>query len=544
MKMMKKLGICALAVLLSIGLGSCSDDEYQSRLKELILPTNVSFDADDGDIEDAGAPEPYTKTFRNEDLSNYEVTSDKTWCSVSIDYLTSTITITAEVNNTFEERSATITFSDKFDRTVSRSFPVTQKQNDCIRVTDKENTYEVATEGGQVVINLESNVTYSVRVQNADWITVGGNGTRGLQTSRVILDVAKNTTESARSAQVYIVNETSGIQAVVFIKQAFSAYLTVLNSQYTVDEKAQDINIYVQTNISFDCYIEDETWLRKAGSRETINDNTVCQKISVSVFTEKTPSRTSKVSIENKSQQQTSLVTITQTRNLYIQESSITIMSGSPQKLTLYNSNNQAVLWTTSDEKVATVDDEGRVTGVDAGVATITVTSSDGQHTDHVTVIVEKPVDLSDKIIHQWQTTYTPYDGVGILSRLECTISNNSTYDLLIKKATLYCDNVVMSDVTYDEANGGFAVGKSMSFKADVPIEFSRDTLVNDTTITEEGDTTITPRTIPGSAIKNTHRYVLAWEYTYSHETFTYRCEYPERSSANARRKAIRKVRR
>ena len=37
MKKVSYLGICVLALMLGLGLGSCSKDEYHSRLEELII---------------------------------------------------------------------------------------------------------------------------------------------------------------------------------------------------------------------------------------------------------------------------------------------------------------------------------------------------------------------------------------------------------------------------------------------------------------------------------------------------------------------------
>ena len=56
---------------------------------------------------------------------------------------------------------------------------------------------------------------------------------------------------------------------------------------------------------------------------------------------------------------------------------------------------NKAVTWLSSDEKVATVDDTGKVTAVNAGEAKITVTTDDGGFTAECTVTVSPaPVDV------------------------------------------------------------------------------------------------------------------------------------------------------
>ena len=52
------------------------------------------------------------------------------------------------------------------------------------------------------------------------------------------------------------------------------------------------------------------------------------------------------------------------------------------------NATNQEVTWTSNEEKVATVDESGKVVAVAPGTATITVTTKDGSKTDTCTVVV------------------------------------------------------------------------------------------------------------------------------------------------------------
>jgi hypothetical protein len=542
MKIGKFFGISMLMLVLSIGFASCNKDEYESRIHELLIDSKkLVFEAD----EESGELTS-TLTFRNEDLSNYMANTDVNWCFVMIDPEASTITITVNENDTFEERKANVTLLDLKDGVSSRTFVVTQHQNDVVRVVDGEGPiYEVDTDGGQVVIHLESNVSYQVNIpSNVDWITLSaGNGTRGLQQSQVVLDVAKNTSEQARSAQIDIRDETSGAMTVVRITQSFRAYLKVLEKNFTVDELGGDISVYVQTNISFDFYtVPEDSWVKKKGNRERIDDNTVCQIVNIAPFNEKSPKRTSSLSVENASFGEQVTVKITQTRNLYIQESSIKLLTGASQKLSLYNANSEAVYWKSEDENVATVDDEGTVIGVGAGTTSIWVYSSDGSHSDNVSVIVEKPTDLKEQISYQWQQGYTPVDDVSVLTSLTCTITNNSEYDLLGIKATLYCDDVVTTKWEFNDVTGPWAVGQELTVKIEIPVEYEEDSVVRDTIENEDGTMMIHETTIPGKPKENTHQYLLVWEYKHSSEIFTYSCYYPEKA-ATARKQYARRNR-
>ena len=147
MKIVKCLGICLFAILVSTGFESCGEEEYVSRLRELILK-DMTFEPN----EDAGAMSR-TSTFRNEDLSNYQAVADKAWCHVSIDVSKSQMTVTVDENTSGDERKATVTITDVKQPTVSRTFSVTQKQNNVIRVS--ETYYKVETKGGQFEIIVE-----------------------------------------------------------------------------------------------------------------------------------------------------------------------------------------------------------------------------------------------------------------------------------------------------------------------------------------------------------------------------------------------------
>ena len=52
------------------------------------------------------------------------------------------------------------------------------------------------------------------------------------------------------------------------------------------------------------------------------------------------------------------------------------------------NADDQVVTWSSDDSTVASVDTSGKVTGVNAGSATITVTTHDGSFTDTCAVTV------------------------------------------------------------------------------------------------------------------------------------------------------------
>ena len=69
--------------------------------------------------------------------------------------------------------------------------------------------------------------------------------------------------------------------------------------------------------------------------------------------------------------------------------------------------DNTQVIWKSSDEKVATVDEKGKVTAVGNGTATITVTSVSGNYTATVAVTVKIPVEIERITIEAEKETLT-----------------------------------------------------------------------------------------------------------------------------------------
>ncbi len=76
-----------------------------------------------------------------------------------------------------------------------------------------------------------------------------------------------------------------------------------------------------------------------------------------------------------------------------LNKATLSINTGASEPLTATvspdNATNKAVTWKSSDDTVATVDENGNVTGVKKGTATITVTTADGGFTDTCDVTVE-----------------------------------------------------------------------------------------------------------------------------------------------------------
>ncbi len=537
-----------LAAVLGMSVQSCSKDDYQSRIKELIInENNYKFDSDGGS---------YEKEYRGEDLSCYKITSNADWCKASIDFAKSTMTVIVDENETFDPRTATVTISDIVDGVSKRSFTVSQGQCDAIQTG--ENSYTVKTDGGTVSIKLLTNVSYKVAVTYdevaKDWITVRSQ-TRGLVEKTVELDVAKNTSQKVRNASVRIYDEKSGVEDRVLITQEFTDYMDIDPIEYEIDERGGIVSVNVKSNADWDCFVEPEdTWVKKQ-TVKTVSDEIKTQSFTISPFTEKKAKRVTIVSFSNYFDKEID-VTITQTHYLYFEDSSVELMKGESKTLTPVNVKKWGLTWSSSDESVATVDENGKVTGVAGGGAVITVTSEDGNHTDQIAISVQEPKDLKDNLVGSHEAEYKYEDGVKVLSSLAYTITNNSEYTIGLNEVTLYCDGNPIDGKTPNRSiSAGGSYTSTFLIKTEyeeIPDNPEEEEKPSDGESTEENSTdessngsragTRDDSETKGKPKVNTHKYYVVWDYTYGGKPFKF--TYPESietTKASTRRASTRR---
>ncbi len=82
--------------------------------------------------------------------------------------------------------------------------------------------------------------------------------------------------------------------------------------------------------------------------------------------------------------------------NVTLNKTTLTLMAGESQTLIAtvqpQEATNKTVIWSSSDKSIATVDNNGLVTAIKEGKATITVTTKDGNKTANCSVIVKAKV--------------------------------------------------------------------------------------------------------------------------------------------------------
>ena len=450
MKTMKSLGYFLMLAVLGIVLSSCGED-YESRLPELLIK-DMSFEA-------SSSSQTQSQQFRNEDMSNFSITTDASWCTAKIDYDTSTINVTVNARgmsedtdaDPYSDRSCVVTITDVRSNNV-RSFNVSQKQVDEIKIG--QNEYQAQHVGGDVTIELQKNVDYTVVIPaDATWITENKAAkTRGLEKASVVLTIAPNNSGSYRSAKVIIKSNNDKIAREVKISQLFVPSYSIETDKFSIDELAQTIKVNITANFKYEIYPEGE-WV-SSGGRETVTETEFIQKFDVTAFKEKKESRETTVEFyanvkleEGVYDEIRKTITITQNRTLYIPKDSLHLALGDSAVVEVTNTEKRDLVWSTSDEKEFTVDAKGMVkcVGNDGdGKATITVKSKDGKYSDEIIAVAKKPVDLNDYLKCSWVTKTATKEGVST-ETLNFIIKNTSDQSITLTNYSFYKDSLDVS---------------------------------------------------------------------------------------------------
>lgn len=480
-----------MVLVTGTSLVSCGED-YESRLPELLIK-DMTFESGSDPLETITKEQ----VFRNEDLSNYIITADQAWCFPHIDVDNSKIVVVVNGNDTYDERTATVTITDtKVSK--DRTFKVTQAQLDAI-MTDQAD-YTVASIGGEVPITVKYNVNYTVET-SADWIHYNVT-TRGLDEKTLTFTVDENNSGDERYGSVRILNSDKGIEAKATIRQRFTPNLEIETRKFSVDELAQDIKIKYTANLPITIETEYvENWIDD-GALEQIDETHFVQTIKIDAFKAKEANRSAKLIFKNSKYDLDAdrlglnTVTITQLHTLYIPEietesGKIEMYVGDSLKIEYVNTENRDVVWTSSDNDVVTVGENGQVKAVAIGEETVTLKSKDGKYSDQVKVLVKAPEDIADALSCDWAEDVVYTDGVISGYTISNTFMNDSEYDLYVSKCRFYNNGLLIKERAYNNRTGKLAPGGAIE--------------------------------MPQATVATRKDYFVEWDYTYCNEEYTLR---------------------
>ena len=193
--------------------------------------------------------------FNGANLSTIIGETSETWCQAYV--LDDKLRVTVMENRTYDERIATVTFTDTNTDTKA-VFHVTQKQNNAI-IFDT-NTYvvdasgncliDVGFAGGSFNVRFRTNVDYQLVMPDVAWIA---SGTRGLREASTEFTVLPNTDGDEREAYIQMRDQASEFKGYIVVRQGAEPYLRFDNGSelLQVDEHGGTFEIGITANFDF-----------------------------------------------------------------------------------------------------------------------------------------------------------------------------------------------------------------------------------------------------------------------------------------------------
>lgn len=262
-----------VAIALCSVLYSCSEDnEPAEKLPEIQDKEESVITCDVSDLTfDAGNGSKTITFVTNGDWSA-KVLGNVSWCTLSSSQGmagTASITVNVGENTTYMERNASI-FIQCDDKT--HTIVVTQKQMDALLLNSSR--YEVAQEGGTIVVGIKANIDYQLEIMGdaKNWIKESKGRTLSAYSHTFIVEA--NEGSGKREGEIRFTSDTQS--ETVWIYQAgASSVLMLTQSEYTVSDEGETISIEIKSNVDFGVEMPNVDWVREEKDSRALSSHTL-----------------------------------------------------------------------------------------------------------------------------------------------------------------------------------------------------------------------------------------------------------------------------
>jgi len=188
---------------------------------------------------------------------------------------------------------------------LTKQVSITQATNNGLFVS--QTAYELTKAAQQLNIQVQANVKFSVEVDNGckDWVKY--NGTKGLSTSTVVLDIAENNTYDSRDGKVTIKQDGGNLSSTVTIKQSQQEGLFITTPAYNLSNEKHTLTVEVSTNVEFDVQPEAD-WVKYVQTKGLNTKQIVLQVEENDTYDQ----RETKVNVKQKNGDLSGVITIKQ----------------------------------------------------------------------------------------------------------------------------------------------------------------------------------------------------------------------------------------
>ncbi len=292
-----------------------------------------------------------------------------------------TLSFSIEENQSYDMREGVIIIRPNQSADVSEQIiSVKQAQKDALIVDYRD--YSMPYGGGEIEVTVDANVGFNVK-PNVDWIR--HVETKALTSSTVRLVVDENQTYEKRNG-VIAINQIDGTtsQTITVNQDGRVAVSSIeLNKTHISVERGYSETLVATVNpqnatdktVSWSSSDNNIAWVEGNGKVRGKNTGTA-------TITAKAGDKTASCDVE----------VVLSVQSIELNQSEVILDKGSSTLLVVTfkpkDTTQKDVTWTSSNTEVVSVDEEGKVTALDVGTATITATVGEKTATCKVTVII------------------------------------------------------------------------------------------------------------------------------------------------------------
>lgn len=312
----------------------------------------------------------------------YSVSSSVDWIKqTGTKALTSrTLTFSIAENKSYDAREGKITLKPQQGNVQEQVITVRQAQKDALNV--EKISYDMPYGGGEIEIKVEANVTFDV-TPNVDWLHY--TQTKALGNSTVCIKVDENKTFSNREGKIEIAQKNGSLKHTITVKQVGRIAVTSVELNKTsLQMKEGDTETLVATVKPENATDKTITWSSSNANIASVDGNgkVMAVKEGTATITVKAGGESAACAVTIKKDVPVSSIALNKTSLfLRVGESETLTATIEPEGAT-----DKAVIWSSSENSIAIVDENGKVTAIKEGSAVITAKAGEKSASCSVTV--------------------------------------------------------------------------------------------------------------------------------------------------------------
>ena len=277
MKTFRILGLTLFVILLC--LSACSgggDEPIEPTPTPEVVKSEITIDSSiiaNGLTFTSEGGEKFISFTTNESwtLSVANTTSGTTWCTVSETNGTkgsASVKFTIAENTDYDNRSVSVTIKSG---TATKTFTISQKGDDALLIT--KNKYEIGQEGGQIEIEVKTNIDYQMEISEVAKNWIKESSSRVLTAYKHTLSIAVNEETEKREGEIYF--KSGDKVEIVKVYQASGPILLLSQNEYNVSDKGDTISVDIKSNIEYGVQMPDVDWIVDVASSRGLSSHTL-----------------------------------------------------------------------------------------------------------------------------------------------------------------------------------------------------------------------------------------------------------------------------